>query len=132
MSTLRDEILAGGFDLANRDDVAIAAALSVGRTKLVETRIGYGAVLSVLGADAGAAVLDALEQLAAVSPPIKWAMRLLSNDRLDVGNQETRAQIDKLVAGGAMTQEQATAIKKLAVVDDIVSPQEVSDVLRTI
>ena len=42
--SLRDEILAGGFDLANRDDGAIAAALSQGRTKVVSREVGDGAI----------------------------------------------------------------------------------------
>lgn len=127
--SLRDEILAGGFDLANRDDGAIAAALSVGRTKMIETRIGYDTVLATLGATAGAQVLDTLEALAPTVRPVYWAMKLLDAGRLDVANPQTRASIDGLV-GAAMTQEQADAIKALAVVPDPVSSADVSHALE--
>jgi hypothetical protein len=40
--TLRDEILAGGFDLANRDDGAIAAALSAGTQSAGSTTASSG------------------------------------------------------------------------------------------
>lgn len=130
MGTLRDEILAGGFDLVNRDDSAIAAALSVERTKLVETRIGYDTVLATLGAESGAQVLDTLEALSASNSPVKWAMRLLEAGRLDMANEQTRLQVDALAAGGVMTAEQAKKIKALAVVDDPVAVNAVSDILN--
>jgi len=127
--SLRDEILAGGFDLAHRDDGAIAAALSVGRTKIVETRIGYDTVLATLGATAGSQVLDTLEALAPTVRPVYWAMKLLDAGRLDVANPQTRASIDGLV-GAAMTQAQADAIKALAVVPDPVDISAVSNELN--
>jgi hypothetical protein len=48
MTTLRDEILARGFDLKNRDDGAIAAAMSAGRTRQEPTEIGVGGILDTL------------------------------------------------------------------------------------
>lgn len=122
--TLRDEILAGSFDLAQRDDGAIAAALSVGRTKIVSRLIGAGTILDALGPTDGAAVLDALEALGTQVSAVKWGMRLLEASNLDIGLPSVRAQIDALV-GVALTAEQAETLKALAVVDDPVSEFEV-------
>lgn len=84
------------------------------RTRLVEMRIGFGAIMSALGASAGAALLDTIEVAAVSNSPVKWAMRLLAADNLDIGNLETRAQIDALAAAGVMTEAQATTLKALA------------------
>ena len=129
--SLRDEILAGGFDLALDDDIAIATALSVGRTKIVSRLIGFGTILDALGPTEGAAVLDTLEAIGTQVSAVKWGMRLLEASNLDIGLSSVRTQIDQLV-GAALTAEQATTLKALAEVPDVVSPQEVSDVLRTI
>lgn len=79
----------------------------------VDVRIGFGAVLNALGAVEGAQVLDKLEA-AASHGPLKWAWRLLEADKLDVGNEQTRQQIDQIQAGGIFTPEQAAKIKAIA------------------
>ena len=59
--TILEEIQAGPFDLANRNDGEIAAALSIGRSKVITTLGGIGAVMEALGPIDGAALLDGLE-----------------------------------------------------------------------
>ena len=130
--TLQDEILAGGFDLQNRDDGAIAAALSVGRVKTVDRLVGYGTVLEALGAESGAAFLDSLTTLAATSSPVKWALKLLDRGELNIGAEATRGQLDALVAGGAMPQAVADALKGLATVPDVITSQDVAKALEGI
>ena len=113
-----------------RNDVAIAAALSVGRTRPVETFGGYGYVMERLGPTGGAALLDALESMAASSPPIKWAFRLLERGALDFGSAATRAQLDALVAGGVLPAPAAAALKAGAEVADPIALDDVSNALN--
>lgn len=127
--SLRDEILAGGFDLVQRDYGAIAAALSVGRTKIVSRLIGVGTILDALGPTEGAAVLDALEVIGTQVSAVKWGVRLLNASNLDIGLPSVRAQIDALV-GVALTVEQAAALKALAIVPDPYSVGDISDELN--
>lgn len=133
--TLRDEILARpdcAAALAARDCGALAAILSVGRTKTVDKLIGYGTVLETLGADAGATFLDGLVALSATSSPVKWALKLLDRGELNIGAPETQAQLDALATGGLMPQAVANTLKALAVVADSVSAQQVQQVLEGI
>lgn len=114
----------------SRNDVGIAAALSAGRVRPVETFGGYGYVMERLGPTGGAALLDALESMAASSPPIKWAFRLLERGALDFGSAATRAQLDALVAGGVLPAPAAAALKAGAEVADPISVDAVSDALN--
>lgn len=122
---LRDEILASGIDLSGKDPVAIAAAFSAGRVKVVSTSIGIGSILDTLGPQAGAAVLDTLDSLRATVPTIKWAWVLIDRGDLDVGMASVRGQIDALAAQGVMAVEQAAALKSLAEKPDPVTEYDV-------
>ena len=113
-----------------RRDAQIAAALSVGRTRPVETFGGYGYVMERLGPTGGAALLDALESMAASSPPIKWAFRLLERGALDFGSAATRAQLDALVVAGVLPAPAAAALKAGAEVADPVALDDVSNALN--
>lgn len=124
--SLRDDILAGGFDLANRDDGAIAAALSSGRTKLVYTEIGNGTVLAQLGLDAGNALLDAIYSNA----NFRYVKSLLDQGRLDVSSPLVRNALDDFATIGVITQAQADQLKSLAEVPDPVMPQDVARALE--
>ena len=126
--TLKDEILSRpdcAEALAIRDCGALAAILSVGRTKTVDKLIGYGTVLEALGAENGAAFLDGLAAVAASSSPVKWALKLLDRGELNIGAAATRGQLDALAAGGVMPQAVADALKGLAIVPDPYSIQDV-------
>lgn len=117
MAPLTEEIASDplGIGYATMTDGELEGALNAKtRTRLVEMRIGFGAIMSALGASAGAALLDALEVVAVSSSPVKWALRLLAADNLDIGNLQTRAQIDALAAAGVMTAAQAATLKALA------------------
>ena len=124
MAITLDEITATGLPLTNHG--AIAAALSVGRTKLVPTPIGFGKVLDALGPVDGATVLDTLDAAKATNRPLFWAWTLLERGELDVSLASTRAQIDALAGAGAMTTAQADALKNLAVQDDPVTVHDVA------
>lgn len=133
--TLRDEILSRpdcAAALALRDCGALAEIISAGRTKVVDLNIGYGIVLEALGAEAGAAFLDALTALAAdgTSSPVKWALKLLDRGELNIGAAATRGQLDALAAGGAMPQAVADALKGLAVSPDEITASQVQQALE--
>lgn len=111
--------------LASRDADAIAALVSVGRTSIVPSLGGIGAVMETLGAVDGPVVLDALDSLKATLPAVKWGWVLLERGELDFGSVVTRQLIDGLVMGGVMTEAQGLAIKSLAEQPDPVSEFDV-------
>ena len=140
--SLRDEILAGGFDLANRDDGAIAAALSQGRTKVVSREVGDGAIALALGTQAGPLFLYKLKKLAATVLPndatdaqiipvaiAQQAVESLAKVGFDVGNPDVRAGLS-MFDGTLLTSEQIEAIKALAVVPDVITAQDVAKALE--
>lgn len=142
--SLRDEILAGGFDLANRDDGAIASALSQGRTKVVSREVGDGAIALALGTQAGPLFLYKLKKLAATALPddateeqiipvaqAQQAVESLAKVGFDVGNPDVRSGLS-LFEGTLLTSAQIEAIKALAVVQDVITAQDVAKALEGI
>ena len=140
--SLRDEILAGGFNLANRDDGAIADALSQGRTKVVSHEVGDGAIALALGTQAGPLFLYKLKKLAATVLPddatdaqiipvaiAQQAVESLAKVGFDVGNPDVRAGLS-MFEGTLLTSEQIEAIKALAVVPDVITAQDVAKALE--
>lgn len=123
--SLRDEILAGGFDLANRDDGAIAAALSAGRTKLVPVEIGNGTIIETIGLSAGNALLDVINS----APDFRYIKPLLEQGRLRVDSALVRGTLDSLVPS-VISSGHAAALKALAVVPDTITPQQVAAALE--
>lgn len=134
------EIQATGLPLT--DHGAIAAALSVGRTKIVSREVGDGAIALALGTPAGPIFMLQLEQIAntpvtEATPPelvaqiavARQAWRSINRVGFDVGNPGVRAGIEAMV-GTLLTAEQAEAIKALAVVPDPVTSQEVTKALE--
>lgn len=59
------------------------------------------------------AILDKLDAAAQASSMVKRAMNRVYGDGLDIGNAATQAQLDALAAAGAITQDEANAIKAL-------------------
>jgi len=114
----RSELIASG------DHVAIAAAVNVGRTKVSPRLGGIGLVLNTLGPTDGAALLDNLELLSATNSAVKWAFVLINRGELDFGAPATRAMIDMLLSVPV-----AALLKAVAEVPDMVSAQQVSDLL---
>lgn len=112
--------------------------------KLVETRIRWRHILSTLGAEDGQAVIDALNAAVpatdSVVPnkrkgrPLATAAEMIhprSSEGLDVGDAQTRAQLDALGAGGAvMTAAQADKLKALAERPDPVTDYDVSKAMH--
>ena len=121
---------------------AVAATVSAGRVKLVETRIKHRHILAALGAEEGAAVIDALVAAAptdGLTParrkqrPLAYAAEMLkptSVEGLDVADVQTRAQLDGLAAAGVMTAAQAVTLKALAERPDPVTAWDISNATR--
>lgn len=125
--------------LATRDSVAIAAKVNEGRKRIHQpTLIGDGDVTQAIGRPAGPLLADWLEQAANAPLPesptllqqaqraeMRQAWRKLSTGNLDIGMATVRDGIDGLVGIAPLTQEQAEAIKALALVDDPVDEMTV-------
>lgn len=63
---------------------------------------------------AGAEILDKLEAAAALNSVVKWAMRFMATDGIDVGHATTRSMLDALV-GTVLTQAECDMLKNMAV-----------------
>lgn len=88
------------------DAQAIAAALSVGRTRYVETQIGVGTIIEVLGLAAANPVLDALY----AAPDYRHVKPLLDQGRLRLDAVAQAGMLQPLVTGGLLTQAQLDAL----------------------
>ena len=88
------------------DTQAIAAALSVGRTRWKHTEIGVGTIIEVLGLAAANPVLDALY----ASPDYRHIKPLLDQGRLRLDVVAQAGMLQPLVTGGLLTQAQLDAL----------------------
>jgi len=91
-------------------DAAIALN-AVDQSVTFENHVTAAKLMAELGGVAGAAILEKLEGVAATVPAVKWAMKFMERDGIDVGHAETRAMLDSLV--GVLTQVEADAVKAL-------------------
>ena len=123
----RAEILASGLSLD--DHGAIAAALSVGRTKVVPTPIGIGTVLAVM-APQGGDFLNALETMGATDANVKWALKMIEQATFDIGHPVTRAQLEQFAQDAPVLADGIAALLDVAVQDDPVSSQDVSKAME--
>jgi hypothetical protein len=113
-----EEILEGNFH-------NIAATVSAGRVKAVSKIGGVGTVMDTLGAEGGAALLDALEAMAATNSAVKWAFVLINNGTLDFGLDSTRAMITALVPSPAKE-----ALLSMSEVPDPVTWKQCNDAIE--
>ena len=88
------------------DTQAIAAALSVGRTRWKHTEIGVGTIIEVLGLAAANPVLDALY----AAPDYRHVKPLLDQGRLRLDAVAQAGMLQPLVTGGLLTQAQLDAL----------------------
>ncbi|MGZ8172564.1 MAG: hypothetical protein ACXWT0_01550 [Methylobacter sp.] len=111
---------------AVRNDAAITALYNEGRTRLETTKIGNLAVLRTLGVAAGNALLDAIYN----NTDFRYVKAGLERGDLDVSHELVRATLDGLATAQVITQEQADAVKNLALVPDPVSVSDISNALN--
>lgn len=88
------------------DSQAIAAALSVGRTRWKHTEIGVGTIIEVLGLAVANPVLDALY----AAPDYRHVKPLLDQGRLRLDAVAQAGMLQPLVTGELLTQAQLDAL----------------------
>lgn len=91
------------------DTVALADALSEGRTRANGRMIGNGTILETIGLAAGNALLDAIASNAA----FRYVKPLLEQGRLIAGSPLVAGALAQLVQGGVITQAHADALATL-------------------
>ena len=90
-------------------DMLNAPVYTLPKTRFVNAR-GVLAAHGMVGAE----ILDKLETAAATNSAVKWAMRFMAADGIDVGHPTTRALLDALV-GTVLTQAECDLLKDMAV-----------------
>lgn len=121
-----DEIAAIDPLLPDRNDVEIAAILSVGRVTTTYTEIGNGLILATIGLASGNTLLDYLT----TDATFRHVRPLLEQGRLDVSSSLVRGALDNFAAGGVITQAEADALKALAETPNPIHYNAVSDSLN--
>ena len=112
--------------LPDRNDVEIAAILSVGRVTTAYTEIGNGLILATIGLTSGNTLLDYL----ATDATFRHVRPLLEQGRLDVSSALVRGALDSFAAGGVITHGEANALKALAETPNPIHYNSVSDALN--
>lgn len=112
----------------SRNDVAIAAILSVGRTKLVSRNIGPGDIIDAIGFESGNVLLDEVYS----NPMFRHIKPELVDRNLDISRPLTISSLDMLVQAGlpGFTQAHADILKSLAIAPDPINFNVVSDALN--
>lgn len=136
--------------IASRNDVAIAAVVSEGRTRINPTEkfsslgisAGFPVINGLPGPLAAELVLQKLERFAATAAAaddmptqllggaIVRQMKHLEGDGMAVGSPALIDLLKTIVMAGVLTQEEADALVAVAAVPDPVSVGEVSDALN--
>ena len=117
------------LDADSRNDVAIAALLSAGKTRAVPTKIGVGAVLGYLYPDGGN-FLNALIALGATDANAQWVVVLIKQGEFDVGLEMTRSILTQYAADHADIAVSINKLLALAVIDAPIHFNAVSDSLN--
>lgn len=124
-----DEIAAIDALLPERNDVQIAAILSVGRTRVQSTPIGIGTVLAVM-APSGGDFLNALESLGQTDANVKWALKMIEQATFDVGHPVSRAQLQAFAQAQPTLSPAVAALLAVAEQPDTIHYNAVSDALN--
>lgn len=114
-----------GVEAAAKDG-AIAAIISVGRTRVKPTEIGKGTIIEVLGLSNGNAFLDALD----ANPDLRHVKHLLTEGRLRLDSAMVTSMLAGLVQANQLPQQAADALLALTREPDPVTAGEVSRALR--
>lgn len=112
--------------LANRDDGAIAALVSAGRTKLSKTSVGEGGIIAAIGdLTAGNNFLDIVNSAA----DYRHIKKVISRGDFDLGEAMAQIAVQSLVPA-VISQDQANRLKALGIVPNPVTAQDVSKALE--
>jgi len=99
---------------AARTDAEVLAWLNSGSGEFGSRMVNAREILATLGASGGAVLLEKLEQAALVNPAVKWALKFMTEQGIDVGNTQTRATLDALVNAAVLTDGESNAVKAIA------------------
>lgn len=102
------------------DTQAIADALSAGRTRYVETQIGVGTIIEVLGLATANAVLDVIYS----APDYRHVKPLLDQGRLRLDSAFVRGALQAMVPS-LLTQEQRDSLVARSAAPDPVGEYDV-------
>lgn len=111
MSKLKAEISSAEY--SGLSDQQIADILN---NQVVVQKVFYvtdRTILSHLGAEKGSAFLDELESLSLSMSPIKWALRSISTNGIDITNPETLGVLNSLALDPNITGITTTDVDKL-------------------
>lgn len=121
LRALRDDIAAdpvlAGLPITSDGAFAIADAYNtvVGKAP-APTIVTARTVLAEMGM-AGAMALDKLEAAGSNNPVVRWAVKFLTGEGLDVGHPMSQSMLDQLAQAGVLTRTEADALKALALAD---------------
>ena len=115
-----------------RNDVAIAAVLSDGRTRLQSHMIGIGTILACMKAEglAGGEFLDALKALGNTNRDVYWIMTNIERGALDMGESATQESVVELKPAFASWSAGLDRLLALGRVADPIHYNAVSDALN--
>ena len=131
-----DEITAIDLLLGDRNDVAIAAILSVGRTRIESKQIGRGTILAVM-APMGGLFLGTLRDIGDTRPRtidsanVAEGVGLIDRGEFDIGMEASRVQLQLFASANADIAPGIAALLALPVVPDPLSVAAVSAILNS-
>lgn len=105
------------IDYDNLNEQETIDALSEDSGTFAETLVTNRTLLNRLDTTEAADILEALEAAGSIIPAVKWAMRSITNEGIDIGNTSTRLMLDALatpVLGDVLTASNVTNIKALS------------------
>lgn len=117
------------LDPNNRNDVALAALVSAGRTRAVHTEIGVGTILAAL-AGQGGVFLDTLVSVGEQNRDVHWTMELIKQGRLRIDMPATRAGMQALAAAVPQLADGIAVLLQIGVEPDPVPVLAVSKALN--
>ena len=111
----------------NRDDGAIAALVSIGRTRFRKTNVGEGGIIAAIGDLAAANIfLDVVNSV----PDYRHIKKVITRGDFDLGELMAQGAVQAMVTALVLTQPQADRLKALGIESDPVSAQEVAKALE--
>lgn len=99
----------GAYAIAEAYNVVVGKAAA-------PTVVTARTVLAEMGM-AGAIALDKLEAAGSSNPVVRWAVKFLTGEGLDVGHPMSQSMLDQLAQAGVLTRTEADALKALALAD---------------
>jgi hypothetical protein len=113
-----------GLDAVGRKDChALAALLSLGRTRPSQTEIGNGTILETIGIASGNRLLDVIN----ADPNMRYVRPLLEQGRLKVGSPVAQLAIRGFASAGVITSDEADKLCALGLEPDPLSVGDVGD-----